>query len=83
MSKTSWLVKLEKCPYCDKDLNISSLSTRSEKDSIGNVIQMSKDHTEKCRGSKDKKLGNIRVKVESMTPMKTKLTTFEYQKILI
>lgn len=83
MSKISWLVSLDKCPYCNKDLNVSSLSTRSEKDSIGNVIKLSKNHTDKCRGDKEKILGSIRVKVESLTSAKTKLTTFEYQKILV
>lgn len=83
MSKTSWLVKLEKCPYCNEDLNISSLSTRSQKDSISNVITLTKIHTDKCRKNESKKLANIRVKTESTTPGNMKLTTFQYEKILI
>lgn len=83
MSKTSWLVKLEKCPYCNEDLNISSLSTRSHKDSISNVINLTKIHTDKCRKNKSKKLANIIVKTESINPVNSKIVTFKYEKIII
>jgi len=61
----SWETSLNKCPYCGNSLHIISLSTRSEKDSIGNVITMSKIHLEKCRGNKQKQLSDIKVKVIS------------------
>ena len=81
--KNSWFVKLDKCPYCDGDLNVSSLSTRSEKDSIGNVIELSKVHTNRCRGNSQKKLGTLRIKTESLTVRNTKLLTYENQKVLV
>lgn len=62
MRVDSWQVTLLKCPYCDKELNISSLTTRSERESVGNVIVMSKIHLEKCRLGKQKKLSDIKIK---------------------
>lgn len=81
--ENSWLVKLDKCPYCDKDLNVASLSTRSQKDSIGNVIELSKVHTNNCRGNKPKKLAKVSIKTETTTAMNTKLTTYNYEKVLV
>lgn len=81
--KNSWFVKLDKCPYCESDLNVSSLSTRSVKDSIGNVIKLSKVHTNRCRRNSLKKLGTLRIKTESVTARNTKLITHENQKVLV
>lgn len=81
--KNSWFVKLDKCPYCGGELNVSSLSTRSEKDSIGNVIKLSKVHTNRCRENSPKKIGTISIKTELVTAGNTKLVTYESQKILV
>lgn len=62
----SWETKLDKCPYCNKILNISCLSVKSEKESISNVIYMSKFHLDMCRGDKEKKLSDISIKTVSM-----------------
>lgn len=76
----TWTAKLNHCPYCNKELNISSLSTRSIKDSIGNVIIMSKIHLNKCRGSKPKQLSNILIK-EATKKEKSEIITFKKDKI--
>jgi hypothetical protein len=62
----SWETSLDRCPYCESELNIKSFSTRSEKSSIGNVITMSKIHLNVCRGEKQKQLADIRVKISSL-----------------
>lgn len=77
----SWEAILSKCPYCDEDLNISSLTTRSERESIGNVIIMSKIHLNKCRGGDEKKLSNIKIRTAS-EESGTKSITWNYSKIL-
>jgi glutaredoxin len=77
---TTWTVTLSQCPYCNKDLNISSLSTRSIKDSIGSVIVMSKIHLNKCRDDKAKQLANISIK-EVTKKEKSELITFKRDKI--
>jgi glutaredoxin len=77
---TTWTVTLSECPYCNKDLNISSLSTRSIKDSIGSVIIMSRIHLNKCRGDKSKQLTNILIK-EVTKKERSESTTFKSDKI--
>lgn len=34
-------------------------------------------------GNDSKKIGDIRIKTETTTPMNTKLTTYKYEKVLI
>lgn len=81
--KNSWLVKLDKCPYCDRDLNVSSLSTLSLRDTIGSVICISETHINKCRGNSPKKLGIIRIKTDYLDANKTKIVNYQNQKVLI
>jgi hypothetical protein len=77
----SWEVILSKCPYCGDDLNISSLNSKSEKESVGNVIIMSKIHFSKCRGEDIKKLADIKTRVvEDIKGVKN--ITWKYSKIL-
>ena len=76
----TWIVDLNCCTYCNKDLSISSLSTRSIKDSISNVIIMSRIHMDACRGDRPKQLANISIK-EVTKKEKSELITFKRDKI--
>lgn len=79
----TWLVKLDKCPHCDKDLNISSLSSESLKGTVGRVIKMSNAHLLNCSEKKEKKLGTILIKSEIITKSKSKVSTYETCKLLM
>jgi hypothetical protein len=77
----TWEVILSKCPYCGEDLNISSLNSNSERESIGNVITMSKSHFNKCRGNDNRKLADIKTRI--IVDIKgTKCVSWNYNKIL-
>jgi hypothetical protein len=80
-SVKTWQTSLSKCPYCNKSIHVVSLSSRSEKESIGNVINLSKIHLEKCRGDKEKKLCDISIKVKSITD-KSEITHWRVEKML-
>ena len=76
----TWEAILNNCPYCDTYLSISSLTSKSERESIGNIIIMSKIHFDKCRVG-EKKLANIRVRTISENDG-IKTIGWNYSKIL-
>lgn len=77
----TWETILSKCPYCGEDLNMSSLTSKSEKESIGNVITMSKIHFTRCRGKEEKKLADVKTRI--VVDVKgTKCISWNYHKIL-
>jgi hypothetical protein len=77
----SWTVILNRCPYCGHDLNISSLSTRSLKDSISNILIISRIHLDKCREGRPKKLTDITIKEKNKIENRETIT-FRKDKIL-
>lgn len=80
-NETTWVATLGTCPYCKKDLNISSLSTRSIKDSIGAVIILSKIHLNECRGDKERELVSVSIQ-ERTKKEDSEVIKFQRDKIL-
>lgn len=79
----SWKVTLTSCPYCKSDLGVSSLTTRSEKESIMNVIEMSKIHLDICRGGVPNKiLSDITIEESFKDELGNETSHFKWDKIL-
>lgn len=78
-----WEVILSKCPYCDDKLNISSLTTISEKEAIFNVMEMSKIHLSECRFIFNKKLFDLKIKEYSKCEKGYKKIITKFNKMLI
>lgn len=83
MQGKSWQVTLSKCPHCDGEISVTSISFTDLKSSIQSVITASSMHIDRCRGKSKRKLTSISIKQTEKLSEYSTSSSYDTNKILI
>lgn len=79
----NWIIDLEKCPHCERSINVRSTSSKSLKSCIESLIITSNLHIKYCRKKSPHKLTNIIIKEIKEISKYSSSSTWTTDKILL